>query len=575
MSFLKENLRVLNRNDKIISSAIDWQSQVKEERVLETFEVNSIQYHSVRDPTREAERQFKGLDAKKSHAIFLGCGLGYLLERAIEKYDSILVIEPDLEVLGLMLNRFKLDETKISPEIFFFSQNDVTLEEALYFFQGKNIDDIELIPFRPAFQAKPELYLPLHDLLKSLLEKRSINQATIIKFQDLWNRNIIFNVKEIIGGYRFNDLIASLNLDLAVIAGAGPSLADSFADLRKYREHFTLIVPDTAFIPLSNHGVMPDFVVSADPQWYNHFYVQSERAKETIWLLDPVVNYMIPHYLSELEAQVFFWNNPFYIDKIIQRYTGARGEVSHGGSVSTNSFDFAVQCGAKQIALIGQDLSFWGKVAHVKGAVLESQIFERHNRFFTIERHNLKQMNALPKIEVEPINAKDKGLFTNAKLQVFIQWFEEQAKRHQNLELYNCTEHGVKLTGYEHLKLSELIRNQKRVAITGKFKSSKPGNLNSDLKKLQTDIITLKAIFKENIGLAKQVAVKANQSTTGKLNSNDQRVKSLKEANEVVGLSAQKAILEITEAGKNDAPKLYKALYKAAKTTEYLFSKIN
>lgn len=50
------------------------------------------------------------------------------------------------------------------------------------------------------------------------------------------------------------------------------------------------------------------------------------------------------------------------------------GVVDFGGSVSTNAVSLAEKMKARNILLVGQDLSFPNKLAHCKGAVLEERL---------------------------------------------------------------------------------------------------------------------------------------------------------------------------------------------------------
>jgi hypothetical protein len=210
-----------------------------------------------------------------------------------------------------------------------------------------------------------------------------------------------------------------------VICGAGPSLAESIPDLVKFRNRYFLISVDTAFIPLVKNNIIPDVVISADPQWLNHFFAMSPQAAQCIWLMDPVVCYQSSHYLDKIKAPVYWWDNPFYLDCIIRDFK-SRGEIAHGGSVSTNAFDLALKLNPQTLILVGQDLSFSHKTAHVKGAVLESMIFFKNDRFHGFEMHNLRQMKSLPPRKVKQCIDKQDTLFTNDKMRVFIDWFENQ-----------------------------------------------------------------------------------------------------------------------------------------------------
>lgn len=562
---------------------------------------NDIWYHSRRDPVREAKRQLDlFIRERKSncrHLIFLGSGAGYMIKEAFddENIKSILLIEPDFEMLFYFLSQDFSDYIIQSKKLFLYAYNidyDVNLEPILPFFQNKTIESILAVNHPPALRAFPEIYQTLQKSLYDLFQKRSVNQATLIKFQDLWNKNICLNIKDIISGNTLNELIKNKISKPIVIAGAGPSLSDSYEDLKAYRERYFLIAADTAFIPLAKNKIVPDIVISADPQAINTYYSLNSDVNKSVWVLDPVVCHSISHFLASKKCNMVWWDNPFYLDEIIRGITKDRGEIAHGGSVSTNAFDIAIKLKASKIILIGQDLSFSDKTAHVKGSVLESVLFLKTDRFVKIENHNRMQMKSLPPIPVKSIHKNTmSALYTNAKLKIFIDWFENQASilsKQDNVELYNATANGALLNGYIHKSLPEIFTEKDenidyniKDALIKNSEKHLSQNLSDAYQKIQylyTDIMKLKKLYSENLNhstdLIKTKDEKKKIRLISQLNENDKKIRKYKEANKILSLNAQNIILEITEgSGKQTAEELYRAMLKACGKTTYLFKK--
>jgi hypothetical protein len=130
----------------------------------------------------------------------------------------------------------------------------------------------------------------------------------------------------------------------------------------------------------------------------------------------------------------------------IEKITGEKGEVTHGGSVSTNAYDFALKIGANPVILTGQDLSFTSGLAHARGSYLDEQMHIKTNRFLSEQDFNRKQLSALPKIFMNGI--KGYQIFTNQKMVIFKNWFE----KHNSPSLINATSDGVILNGVKHEK---------------------------------------------------------------------------------------------------------------------------
>ena len=562
---------------------------------------NNFWYHSRRDPYREARRILQqAVFLNKSHIIFLGAGLGYLIEEALKskRFSSLLLIEPDVEILFYVLSRIATSENVQNStfSIFIPSQKKNEDFDSLFpYLRGKSALELHIHAHSASLQAFPTTYLPLKVSLVRLIEKRMINQATLIKFQKIWNKNILLNVKEInAGGYLKN--LMKTNIEKTIIlAGAGPSLSHHTDELHKYRDKFLLFAVDTAYIPLLKVGIIPDVVFSSDPQWINHHYVLDSRVSESIWVLDPTVCPAIPHWLSYNKATMFWWDNPFYLDEFLREKS--RGIVSHGGSVSTNAFDVACRVGSDNIILVGQDLSFTDSKAHAKGSVLEEMIFIQVNRFQTMELHNYKQLTALPPIKVYSTNKKEQYTFTNAKLMVYIEWFEAQATKYQQINtkprLMHADPRGVLLSGFDKISLELFFKKNKEhqgslakaehTLYINQQKNKAPDHtLNkhtrAKIDQLYDQIASLEEIYDENIRLIQRYTKTRQNKDMKKIEENDQKILTHKEANKIVSVSAQNIILEITE---NNSPKgplhtslmLYSTMQKVTKTFLYLLSK--
>ena len=127
----------------------------------------------------------------------------------------------------------------------------------------------------------------------------------------------------------------------------------------------------------------------------------------------------------------------FELMKWIERLTGEKGEITHGGSVSTNAYDFARRLGASPVYLAGQDLAFTGGHAHARGSYLDEQVHLRTGRLYTPEMLNRFQLTALPKIFVRGIRSGT--VHTNQKMMIFLSWFQKRGDRN----LVNATDDGA------------------------------------------------------------------------------------------------------------------------------------
>ncbi|MBX3722364.1 MAG: motility associated factor glycosyltransferase family protein [Turneriella sp.] len=531
--------------------------------------------HSERDPRREAKRAAEGF-AEARALICISAGAGYLLPALPAAVKQVLIVESDPFCLaafflaGEFLN-FRGEITLFNDSL----ERADALEEILPWLQGKNLKRTLIYCHAPLLQIDKGRVTRAYERVLQLFEKRSVNQATIVKFQQLWNKNIFLNRRAMAASGSMKTIWDIHPPEAIVLAGAGPSLAESYADLKQNRKLFILFAADTALIPLAKAGVYPDFVFSADPQWLNHFFAQSAAAAKSVWVMDPVVCPAIPRFVQHCGAQTLFWNNVFLADTHFRLED--RGDVAHGGSVSTNAFDVAVawlyrrSAGQGRLILVGQDLSFSNRQAHTKGAVLEAQVYARSHRLRTMEQHNLAQMKAMPVVWQRGI--RQEKVRTNGKLKIFHDWFEARAADtdKQKIRLVNATADGARLNGFEHLPLAEALQGVTphkapavAICVTGTIKPA--GDLLGRLSQVQK-------LMHENEKLAREKNPASAQIE--KLNRNDAEFKSLGFAKEIVALNAQALILKITEQGEDvDAPEFYGAMRRAARAIRHWANKV-
>ncbi len=111
--------------------------------------------------------------------------------------------------------------------------------------------------------------------------------------------------------------------------------------------------------------------------------------------------------------------------------------IQTGGSVATALLDMMVYLGGETIALVGQDLAYTDGVSHAEGAHAWQEVKE-----------GLSAMTVL--------NYDQTCVVQTAKnLTLYRKWFEQFAKKHPTLALYNCTEGGAYIKNWQHIPLNQ------------------------------------------------------------------------------------------------------------------------
>ncbi|MCB1172891.1 MAG: DUF115 domain-containing protein [Leptospiraceae bacterium] len=406
-----------------------------------TTQQNDIWLHSRHAVQKETDRQLESLDLHSPDQVLvcIGAGLGHLIQRCLQQTgNSIIWIEIDLELLVKALGVHDFRSALTSGRLQIWHQGRISAANCLdakeqllddclnNVFKNRSNSDVRFYQHRASFRARPE-YQRIAIQLSEWLNRKSVNQATLERFDRLWTHNLLRNLPALIQARPVRGLFDQFRGCEVILVGAGPSLADDCERIHALRKGRLLICVDTALHILIKRDLIPDIVVAVDPQGVNQYYLEAitraSMARIGAWLIDPCVNY---HCLRHIPPErLFFFESPFRLFQTIKSaFQLEAGQLAYGGSVSTNCWDLALKLGARSILLFGQDLAFTRERAHSPGATLEERLSYQEHRFQRREQHNYHQLYALPRRTVPDLQGE--ATVCNDKLIIFQQWFQKQ-----------------------------------------------------------------------------------------------------------------------------------------------------
>ncbi|TGK30653.1 DUF115 domain-containing protein [Leptospira yasudae] len=541
---------------------------------------DGIALHSLMDPITESKRLLDGLKKEDEERVFLffGAGIGYVVRESLQwKNVTSVWMEAEPDVLRYALSCFDYSPFLESGKLRILLTP--ILEQDLYAaFRGISGFPISFIPHRGSNQWKKDSYEELRFISEGFFHKKDVNISTLTRFERIWTRNFISNLPELSRMQPVRSLfgICEGKTDI-LVCGAGPSLILSLNEIRTYRNNFLLIAVDTALMVLWNAGIDPDLVFSVDPQALNAKYLEGYEGNAKI-VFDPTSSYHTLR-LPGTFKKGYFTSSPFPLIKILSsKPEDEIGAIDFGGSVSTNAVSLAEKMEARNILLIGQDLSFPDRLAHCKGAVLEERLNHIESRKLRREFHNHKQMTALPVKRAKSIRGGE--IRTNEKLLIFKKWFEEHPKRNP---WFNFGKDGVALEGIPNEDLSKYMQETEcdlsfvravrgsigRIAEGNDETNTTAAGADSTVTRidLQKRILTeLKVLFGQLQGFSEKVTrgrilsdrlysqIRAEDKFKDQILKNlkemdqiDEEVSSRKGLTEILGMSIQRTVLMITE----------------------------
>ena len=360
-------------------------------------EGKDIPLHSRMNPLKEGDVSNYNLNPEKFDLlIIIGCGLGYSLikfREEIRRYSQIIIIDflhnIENEIINNPHTSFLVKEENIRFITGFdISEDNNDINGMLS--QIIDIDEykgIQVIDHYQSLRFMPDYYDNIKAIIKSIIDKKAGNQATIRAFGNIFIRNAINNISNL-GNCRYiSNFIGRFKKRKAVIVSSAPSLEDHIEQLKFYQNRLYIIAVDSTLSVLRSFDIKPDFIISIDPQgiigehFLGHELLDSIHIFSMVSPPELVKRYdgfisLNSHPVSQLIAEMFQLTNSS-ID-------------SATGSVAGDAFMFALLCGFEPVAMIGFDFSFSNNIIYAKNTAYQN----RYARYFNSRLKTAETFNA-------------------------------------------------------------------------------------------------------------------------------------------------------------------------------------
>lgn len=401
------------------------------------YKVNNYYLHSKYDPIREAAK-FAERHYKKNHLhILFGVGSGYIAKALSEKMteeEYLIIIEP-IECLANKL----LKNKKLERVIIIKGEKQDIFRKICGSLANRFGRRISLICSPNYDKISPRYYQNICEIIKEFIYVQQVEVNTIKLFSKEWQRNFTLNLFYTFDDIPLKRLECFYNVPV-VVASGGPSLTKQIPLLKKVRKHILLISSGSTINSLLKYDIEPDFIVTIDGgiNNYRHF--------ETIELKQARIIYSLSNHEKIRErfnrSFVFISNIDdelkMYAQKLLNKEIDS---ILGGASVANFALHIAYMISTGPVALIGQDLAYTDNKTHAE-----------HNKNFR---------------KIDETYIKQKGLFYTEGYygdQVLTDYgfltmkhdFEKLLQIFSQPErIYNCTEGGVKIEGYQQISFQE------------------------------------------------------------------------------------------------------------------------
>lgn len=303
-----------------------------------------------------------------------------------------------------------------------------------------------------------------------------MNFNTINLFGRRWLNQGVANLGRVARSKNWTVLRDAIKSRAAVIVSPGPSLDKNIDQLVGVSEKIYIISTAQALPILFKRGIYPDLVTVVDPQDMMHYFEGVDVTKVGGLLVGASCH---PGIWDLPFPDVFTFDASPFSDRWISKIFDDETLDQSGGSVSVTSLHFALRCKFSYIGLVGQDLALTdGRQYAINAADGDIRLEKVGDNDFGVLSGMSEGMREMVyrqyledrKQELDSVSAQMTRLHrvpayfggevytTGAYLQ-FKEQFSQIAKTcaGNSIRLFNCTEGGAYISGFEHLSLRDFI----------------------------------------------------------------------------------------------------------------------
>jgi hypothetical protein len=431
--------KVLRKHIRIFSSAQGLPTA--------TYQHDSSSYalHSRYDPLKEARQILRKNDyAEANYFIFLGFGLGYILDALIEENADpsihYFIVESDLEILQAAFEARNLSHILSLPHVHFAwpASGAELAEQWDSFFDPVQAQKSTFITHFPSVALNPGLFRAAAETIQSQIFQVYTDINTLVAKSETFLDNFVQNLPKAARSPGIAKFAGAFSGVPAVIVSAGPSLDKNIHELRGIEDKALIISTDTALKPLLAAGIDPHFVMTGDPSYANYLHIKGAPSKESFLIAEATSYPAVFEEFRERTLTCTFENSALHS---LSDLLGNKGILRAWGSVATMALDFALWVGCNPVIFIGQDLAHTNGRIYCSGLSFDDQWHAGITDPVAWQKE-LEGMRARKRTVIiedifgRPVESTD-------KLTSYWNWVIKECGHHPEVRFINATEGGI------------------------------------------------------------------------------------------------------------------------------------
>ncbi|AFG36870.1 motility associated factor glycosyltransferase family protein [Spirochaeta africana] len=420
--------------------------------------INSRLLHSSRDPVREARRIAEHTDVQPdAWLVVLGFGLGYLAQALCQRWADhrIIVVDPDPRPFLAACIAVDMSSLLQHPELTLLIGPDAPRIDSIL--SELHHQPVQVVAHRPSIELQAGFYSDTEQRITRVLQRRTVNHNTLKRFGKLWIRNFTANLPHNLGAVPLSTAAGRFQGVPGLLIAAGPSFDASIARLGELRERCLTVAVDTALPLCLRHGIDPDIIVVVDPQYWNTRHLDRCSTSRALVVSESSAH---PRIFRELHGPFLFGESLFPLGRMLESVWGPRGALGAGGSVATSGFEVLRLLGCRTVYAIGLDLGFPDGRTHCSGSFFEERIHALGTRTSPAEHHLWRYLSDGGRIDA--MDYAGRPMRTDARMQVYQQWFAMQLESDPDVELRPLSECSLAIPGAQPATHADVLAHQSK-----------------------------------------------------------------------------------------------------------------
>lgn len=285
----------------------------------------------------------------------------------------------------------------------------------------------------------------IQDLAREGMINAITFDVTIKSHDQTWIKNGLDNFENLVKYPNILCLKNKFRNSSAIIVSPGPSLEKNVHLLEKAKGKAIIVAVSHSLEFLKSRGIVPDVVIHVDPNVNIERYFDGFPFEDVELLVLSATTAPNLFNLPTKNKAWLFANA--YFDNWLMQLIDVEDYTLWGSCVSVAALRLTYTWGCKNVALIGQDLSFKTGEYYAGGSYAPESVIESFEESLKEEIYKLPGYYG-----GEVVTKNDYRIYHGQFLDL-----AKGLKKNSQIKLYNCTEGGANIEGFENCSLESFI----------------------------------------------------------------------------------------------------------------------